>query len=63
MNGCGNMSGNHERGMFKQLEEALHKIDELGDKVNRIEAETTNKYLQVIYEKDLEIARLRAENA
>ena len=49
--------------VFKQLEWALIRIDELSDKVRRIEAETENKYLKIIYEKDLEIARLKAENA
>ena len=57
------MGGNYAKDMFKQLENALLKIDELNNKVDRIEAETANKYLQIIYEKEQEIARLRAENA
>jgi len=57
------MGGNYTKNMFRQLEDALLKVDELSDRVNRIEAETANKYLQIIYEKDQEIARLRAENA
>jgi len=57
------LGGNYTKDMFKQLEGALQKIDELNNKVTRIETETTNKYLKIIYEKDQEIARLRAENA
>ena len=57
------MGGNYAKDMFKQLENALLKIDELNNKVNRIETETKNRYLKIIYEKDQEIARLRAENA
>ena len=57
------MGGNYTKNMFKQLEEAFGKIDALNDKLNRIEAETANHYLKIIYEKDQEIARLRAENS
>ena len=57
------MGGNYAKDMFRQLENALLKIDELNQKVDRIEAETANKYLQIIYEKEQEITRLRAENA
>jgi hypothetical protein len=46
-----------------QLQAALLKIEELSEKVKKIEAETENKYLKIIYEKDSEIARLKAENA
>ena len=58
-----NLGGNYEKGMFNQLQEALKKIDALNAKVDRIEAETTNKYLKIIYEKEQEIARLKLENA
>ena len=51
------------KALFSQLESALLRIDELSSKVKRIETETENKYLRIIYEKDLEIARLKAENA
>ena len=57
------MASNYEKSMFKQLETALLKIDELSEKVKRIETETENKYLKIIYEKEKEIARLKAENA
>lgn len=57
------MAGNYSRDMFRQLEDTLHKLDTLDNKVNRIEAETTNKYLKIIYEKEQEITRLRTENA
>ena len=57
------MGGNYQKEMFRQLEEALQKIDALTDKVNRIEAETTNKHLRTIYEKDQEIVLIRAENS
>jgi len=57
------LGGNYEKDMFKQLEKALLRIDELEHKVTQVETETTNKYLKVIYEKEQEIARLRAENA
>ena len=57
------MGGNYAKNMYKQLEDALVKIDALNTKITLIETETSNKYLQIIYEKDREIARLRAENA
>lgn len=57
------MGGNYAKDIFKQLESALQKIDELNNKINRIESETSNKFLKIIYEKDQEIARLHSENA
>ena len=57
------MAGNYEKGMFNQLQAALSKIDELDKKVKRIETDTENKYLKIIYEKEAEITRLKAENA
>ena len=57
------MASNYEKGMFNQLQAALLKIDELVEKVKKIEMDTENKYLKIIYEKDQEIARLKAENA
>jgi len=58
------LAGNYERNMFEQLQTAFSKIDELTKKVKRIETETEteNKYLKIIYEKEAEIARLKAEN-
>lgn len=57
------MAGNYEKDMFNQLQKAFLKIDELTEKVKKIETETENKYLKIIYEKEAEIARLKAENA
>lgn len=57
------MGANYGRDMFNQLQEALIKIEQLSAKVQRIETETENKYLKIIYEKDAEIARLTVENA
>ena len=57
------MAASYEKSMWNQLQEALSKIDSLSDKVKKIETETENKYLKIIYEKDLEIARLKAENS
>jgi len=42
------MAGNYEKNMFKQLQTALLKIDELTEKVNKIEKETKNRYLKII---------------
>ena len=57
------MASNYEKGMFNQLQAALLKIDDLAEKVKKIETETENKYLKIIFEKDQEIARLKTENA
>lgn len=56
------LGANYGKDMYKQLEEAFMKIEQLNAKVQRIEIETENKYLKIIYEKDAEIARLSAEN-
>ena len=56
------MGGDYEKSMFQQLEKALLKIDDLSEKVQRIESETENRFLKIIYEKDAEIARLKAED-
>ena len=48
--------------MFNQLEKALLRIDQLERKVQKIEDETANKYLKIIYEKEAEIARLKEDN-
>jgi hypothetical protein len=58
-----NLASNYEKGMFEQLQAALSRIDELGEKVKRIERETENKYLKIIYEKEAEIERLKKENS
>jgi len=63
MKGGGVLGGNYARGMFKQLENALSRIDVLEDNVRRAKSETENEYLKIIYEKDAEISRLKAANA
>jgi len=56
------LGGNYEKQMFNQLEKALLRIDQLENKVSKIEDETANKYLKIIYEKDFEIANQKEEN-
>jgi hypothetical protein len=46
------LASEYEKGMFNQLQTALLKIDELTEKVKKIETDTENKYLKIIYEKD-----------
>lgn len=57
------MGGNYEKSLYKQLETALLKIDELSDKVKKIEAETENRYIKIIYELKAENVLLCEENA
>ena len=57
------MGTDYSKGLYRQLEDALLRIDALTARVETIGRDTSNKYLQRIYELEQRIQELESENA